>query len=948
VPGDRHDGVLMAVPELVARSAEIAVLHRLLDETPAHGSSVVIRGEPGVGKSALLDVVGAAARNREWRVLRTEGTPAESNLALAALHKLLRPVMGKLHRLAGPHQDALRGVFGLADRPAPDMFRLALAVMDLLAEAADPGPLLVLVDDTHWIDRSSAEVLTFIARRLDSDPILFVATSRPGSDDALAQGGLAELPVPALAAGPAATLLDSVAPDLGPDLRRSVLDAAAGNPLALLELPTAMRRDGPGPALPGLLPITQRLELSFAARAVVLPSVTRDLLLLAALNDSPRLSELLAAAGVLGAGEVGLGDIEPATSVGLLEIDREAVRFRHPLVRSAIYGSTSPSRRQAGHAALAAVLLDDPDRRIWHQAAAVLGTSEEVAAELERMAARARHRGAVQGAVAALERAAELSAGQPQRTRRLITAAEVAVDAGRTGESRRILQQVQNLPLQTSERLRVESVAELTDEAMGGGPERVRALVGLADRARLAGDRNLALGFLLRAATRCWHVHAGSDAGQRVLAGLDRLRPDPADPRALVIAAYADPVGRGPEVGTLLTRRGFRHRERPDHLLLLGHAAAVTGDFRRSETICAAAADGLRADGRLGLLAHALALQAWSALRRSRWQVALPAAQECVRLAQETRQPIVEVTGLAAQAAMAGIRGDEQDAGTKADAAERLATATRNTIGLAITQLARGLTSAGAGRPAEAFDQLYRMYQPGDPAHHQMQAWWALGSLAEAAARSGGQDGARTELARAELARFEPLAGPATTAGVDLARRYARAVLAPTGTAEDAFRDALEADWTDWPFDHGRVLLSYGGWLRRQQRVLESRSWLRDAREAFDSTEALPWADRARRELRAAGEASSAPVRTAWSDLSPQELQIAQLAAAGLGNKEIGQRMFLSHRTVGSHLYRLFPKLGVTSRAQLRHALPDPESSLARQLGQVAPAGPAIRRRADP
>ncbi len=916
----------MADPVLFARQAEVDTLDRLLATARERGSSLVIRGAPGVGKTALLDAMDRRTCDLGWRVLRTEGTPSEKRLPLAALHRLLRPVMDSVDKLPAPQRDALRGAFGLVDVPPPEIFLVALAALGLLAEVAAQAPVAVLVDDMHWLDRSSAEVLTFVARRIESDPVLLLVATRTVDDDLLTYGALPEVTLQPLDELTAAALLDQAAPDLIEPSRQSILTAAEGNPLALLELPKALGQSQ-GSMLPGLLPVTQRLKSAFAARAADLPAVTEDLLLLAALNDSDSLTEILAGARALRSEDVTLEGFAPAISAGLVEVTQSSVRFRHPLIRSAIYQSSSLHRRQRAHAALSSVLHDDGDRRVWHRAAATLGTDEGVATELEQLGSRAERRGTIPGAISALERSAELTGSPVQRGRRLVRAADLAHQIGQSSQVDRLLDEAEPLLQHSRDRLRWEWVREVSDRALQGGAARVDALVEMADEARQQSDVDLAVDILLGAGTRCWNLALDDEVGERVVAATERLGLEATDPRQLVINAYASPLRRGAAVIELLPRRQVLRGLQPDRLLLAGHAAACVGAFSEAEAICAAAADGLRRLGRLAPLSRALMLQAWAAARRSRWQVAIPAAEECVRLAVETHQPIVVATGLAAQATVAAVRGDLVSAADLAMRAEQSALANSNNIGLGLTQVARALSAAGEGRSSQAFDLLWRIYQDNDPAHQRMQGCWSIGIFAEAAAHSGHRDEAL-----AELARLEPLAGGTPSPGVQIPLSFARAVLAEPDAAEEHFAVAVAQDLSDWPFEHGRLMLAYGGWLRRQHRVSQSRSLLRAAREDFDRIGARPWAERARRELRAAGESSARPTTQAWDTLSPQEMQIAMLVAEGLGNKEIGERLYLSHRTVGSHLYRIFPKLGISSRAQL-------SSALAASVGPAAAAG---------
>lgn len=901
---------------MVGRATELTALGHALGQAARSGRGLLLCGDPGVGKSALLDAVGRMAAVQDWRVLHTDGTPAEQRLPLAGLHKLLRPLHHELTRLTRARRETLEGAFG-SPRAAADVFGVALACLDLLSIAATSAPVAVLVDDVHWLDRSTADVLAFVARRLEADPVLLVAVSRY-RDQELVDAGLPVLEVGLLDQAMSAALLDRSWPHLSPATRSAVLAAAAGNPLALLELPLSLSNVSPGDPVGGGLPLTRRLERGFLGRAQELPAATQDLLLVAAVDDSDDVDEVVTAASVLAGTRRDVEDLDPAANDGLVRVSSATIDFRHPLVRSAVQQGASARRRRAAHAALASV-VDDPDRRAWHRASAVVGRDESVAADLEDVAVRALRRGSAPGSLQALERAAALSGSGAARGRRLLRAAELAAQAGRAPASRGYLDRARPLLGDLHDQLRLQAVEELTDESMHGGSARVDALIRLAEQARQQDDDDLALRFLLRAAMRCWHHNFSPDVERRVVAATDRLPVDDQDPRRLVILGYASPFERGAEVLDLLARRPLDPDDDPADLLMCGYAAACIGGYQEAELYCTAAADRLREQGRLTLLTEALSLLTWSTLRRNRWQVAAPAAEECVRIAREIRQPVPEVAGLAASAAIAGLRGDDAAADAFAVQAEQLATATGNTIGLAVTHVARGLTAAGRGLPEEAFEQFWHLYAPLDPAHQRMQACRSIGHLAEAAVRTG-----HRHQARIELARFESLAAGTSGAGVLVAMRTARALLAEPDDAEHAFETALVADWSDWAFEHGRLLLAYGSWLRRSQRIAESRTQLRAAVDEFVRSGTRPWAEQAHRELRAAGETRTQrprPAAEAWQRLSPQEAHIARLVVEGLSNKEIGQRLYLSPRTVGSHLYRMFPKLGVTSRTQLAHTL---------------------------
>ncbi len=407
-----------------------------------------------------------------------------------------------------------------------------------------------------------------------------------------------------------------------------------------------------------------------------------------------------------------------------------------------------------------------------------------------------------------------------------------------------------------------------------------------------------------------------------------------------------DLVDRAHEGGGALVLRGEAGIGRSSRLAaashhgatrLLGSAALVLGAFDLAAGFPAAAAAGLRAQGRLGHLARVLVLHAWAATHLADWNVALPAAEEAGRLAAETGEPLWAAGAQVVKAVLAAVRGDQEVADALAAAAEQAVPPIGASFMLAIVQLARGLSALGGGRHAEGYQHLRRMFDPADPAYHPVIRCWAIGELAEAAVHSG-----HAAAARALLEELEPLAAQTPSPWFHVGMRYARPLLADDQDAEARFQAALSADLTRWPLARARLLLAYGAWLRRQRRVAESRAPLRAAREAFDGLGALPWGERARQELRAAGETSShRRTPQAWDQLTSQELQIAQMAAGGLSNREIGQQLYLSHRTFGSYLYRVFPKLGITSRSQLRAAL-DSRDRLARLIGRLRAARVAV------
>jgi DNA-binding CsgD family transcriptional regulator/tetratricopeptide (TPR) repeat protein len=912
-------GCEMTVLPLVGRERELGALEDLVDGVGDHGGALVLCGEPGIGKSALLAMANRHATDRGMQVLAATGVQSEAHLPFAGLHQLLRPIIAGAMGLPVRQRMALLAAFGMADVAAPDRFIIALAALELLADTAASGPVLVAVEDAQWLDRPTGDVLAFIARRLESEPIVLLAAVREGHASALGEAGLPELRLEGLDAAAADTLLTAHAPPLASRVRERLLAEAMGNPLALLELPVALGSDQLGEgALPEWLPLTARLERAFAARLSELSAMTRRLLLVAAVDHDGILAEVLAAAAILERTdtEVAVEALTPAVDARLVEIDELGVRFRHPLVRSAIHQAASFHERHAAHAALAQVLVDQPDRRAWHRAASVVGPDETVAGELEELAARAQRRGGLGVAAAALERAARLGEDPAGQGNRLLRAAELELELGRRDLVVGLLQEAEPLQLAEVERRRMLWLREMLDPSSLGDAAKLRSMVDAAARVAADGDQDLAVNLLWRAAQRCFWGDPGQQARDQVLAATERLHLDDGDPRLLAILAYVAPVERGRVIIDRLSRLASDVGGDAQATGLLGTAAMVVGAFDLAAGFLAAASAGLRAQGRLGHLARLRTLQAWSAVYLADWKGAMPAAEEASQLAAETREPLWAASAQVVKAMLAGLRGEREVADTLAAHAEQAAYPIGARFLLAIAQLSRGLAALGVGRHDDAYEHLGRVFDRADVAYHPFTPTWALSALPATTPHSGHRDAAR-----AVLEELEPLAAQTPSSWFQAGMSYARPLLADDQDAEPLFQAALDSDLVRWPLLRPRLLLAYGVWLRRQRRVAESRAPLRAARDSFDAIGAIPWGERARQELRASGEASHRPSPQAWDQLSPQELQIAQLAADGFSNREIGQQLYLSHRTVSSYLYRVFPKLGISSRSQLRAVL---------------------------
>ena len=459
-------------------------------------------------------------------VLTTAGVQTEAHLPFAGLHQLLRPVRERAVELPPVQRDALDAAFGLTGEVAPEHYRIAMASLDLVSDVAGDAPVLLVVEDAHWLDRPTADVLAFVARRIESDPIVLLAAARDGYPSALIDAGLPEHRLAGLDDATATELLGAAAPSLPPTARNRVLREAAGNPLALLELPAVTAHPDGEPSLPGGLPLTERLERAFVSRVSDLPDATRLVLLVAALSDGDAVSEILQAAAIVAATPLDLDAAEPAVEAALIDLDVNSIRFRHPLMRSAVRQSAGVQQRRRVHEALAETLDADPDRRVWHRAALMSGTHEELACELEEAGARARSRGAIDVAVTALRRAVQLSAPS-HRARRMFATAELAYERGRPDIAVPMLREIERLDLEPLDVARARFLSELMDARALADHSRVAGLIATAEQAGAAGDRELHHNLLWIAAARTWWSNPSPDTRQLIVDAADRAGPPP-------------------------------------------------------------------------------------------------------------------------------------------------------------------------------------------------------------------------------------------------------------------------------------------------------------------------------------------------------------------------------------------------------------------------------------
>jgi len=919
--GDNQRG--MGASGLVGRDAEMAQLDRALAEAAEHGGALFVTGAAGIGKTSLLNVAATDARSRDYKVLAITGLESEADLPYAGLHQLLQPVLPSAGALPGPQKNALLTAFGMRPGAPPEVFLVGLATLSLMDEVADERPLVVVADDFQWLDGATSSVLSFVARRLESTHILLIVGLRETFQAGIQSPRLPEIQVEPLSETASADLLVSVAPDLDIQTRRLILDEALGNPLALLELPRAFRlqgTDGREGALRSI-PLTDRLERTFSAQAGQLPKLTQAALLLIALDKDPTVSDVLGAMRKQVGEEVTVDVLQPALDAGFVSVAGSTVRYRHPLMRSALDQAATAGQRRYAHLALADVIAD-PDRQAWHRAKAVLGEDEGAAADLEITARRAQDRGSPATALGALELAASMTPHGSDRARRLLAAAELAFQLGDPPAMGRLLDSAARLELSPHDVARMTWLREIFHDGAPGDPNAIARLVGVAREAAAGGDRNLSLNLLQGAALRCWWANPGPAAKNLVIDAVEQIAGDVLDPRALEILALAAPVDAASRIATRVREAAQVDDADPSRTLVLAFAAYAAGDRAESIELMDRAAPLLRAQGRLGLLAQLLAVRGWAGINSGQLRDAIHYVEEANHLAIETRQPIWTAISKMGRAALSGLQGEERTAELLiAEATEPVASLGLSIV-LAKAEFSRGVTHLTAGRHSDAFDHFIRMFDPRGPAYHEVVAQAAAPYVIECAVRAG-----RNDEARRTMTLLEALGKRTPAALVHVGLRFARPLLADDSEAQGLYELALDAE-PKWPFDFARLEMSYGSWLRRQRRITESRPHLRAAGDMFDALGVQPWADKARAELRASGERIADPSRAPRQPLSPQELQIAQMAASGLSNREIADRLFLSHRTVGAHLYHVYPKLGVASRSELPQALATLEPAL--------------------
>jgi DNA-binding CsgD family transcriptional regulator len=913
---------------LLGRRSECAALDRLVATVRAGPSrALVLRGEAGVGKSALLEYL--VRRASGCGIARAAGVESEMELAFAGLHQLCAPFIDRLERLPGPQRDALGAAFGLQAGDAPDRFVVGLAVLTLLSDAAEERPLVCVVDDAQWLDGASAQALAFVARRLGAESVgLVFAVREPAGERHLE--GLEELVVGGLDDRDAQALLEAVvAGPLDERVRDRIVSETRGNPLALLELP---RGRTPAELAGGFgmnggsesLSPPARIEERFQERLAELPPATRLLLLVAAAEPVGDPLLVWNAAAALG---IEAGASAAAADAGLIELAAR-VRFRHPLVRSAVYGAAAPEDRRRVHEALAdATDADvDPDRRAWHRAQATAGLDEDVAAELEQLAGRARARGGLAAGAAFHERAAELTPDPARRARRALAAAQGKHQAGAPDAALRLLAIAQAGPLDELEQARAQLLHAQITFAATRGRDAPPLLLEAAKRLEPL-DATLAHATYLEAfaaALSADRLARGGDAREVAAAVLaaDWTHGVRESPRAcgLLMDGLALLTRDGYTAGAPGLKealRAFRRAQLSEEealrwLWLACHIARALGDDEAWDELTARQVELARRTGALGVLPVALDDRIHVELFCGRIGVATSLAAEAAAVVEATGSQL----SLRGHIALANWRGQDADALALIEAQRQDVLRRGEGLWLAHTDWGSAVRYNGLGRYDDALAAAERAAEDprglGTPT-------WVLADLIEAAVHSG-----KPERAAVPLARLTEIAEANDTDWSLGFLARSRALLSEEPAAEPLYREALERlGRTRIRVALARTMLVYGEWLRRENRRVDAREQLRAAHELLTDIGMEVFAERARRELLATGETVRKRTVETLDELTPQEAQIGRMAADGYTNPEIAAQLFLSPRTVEWHLRKVFGKLGIRSRRQLRTALPD-------------------------
>ncbi|MFD5570921.1 ATP-binding protein [Streptomyces cadmiisoli] len=910
---------------LIGRAGDLQRIRDLLG-IGAQGGALLLSGEAGVGKTAVLNVLAEEAHAEGARVLRAAGVEFEASCSYSGLNQVLFPFQESVCELKAPFRDALRVALGFENGPAPERLVVSNAVLLLLQTVAAGAPLLVIVDDLPWLDRASAAVLGFVARRVTGLRMSFLAASRTGSRCLYDGGALPEYRLQPLDEESASHLVSTRFPSLAADCRQSLLVVASGNPLALLELPStlATRR---GPALeqvPTVLPLSQRLKAVFGCRFIGLPQPSQRMLLLAALEGVGDLGVLQAASRQANDG-YDFDDLAPAERDQLVRIDEGArrLRFRHPLIRSAVVEHSTSGERRAAHAALAQVLVDHPERRAWHLGEATLEPNEDVAALLEQAARTTLRRGDAEGGMRTLIRAADLTPNGPDCGRRLAEAAYIGAEStGALPSAQKLLDDARHTATDPQESLHSAAAAALLVLNGDGDVDTAhRLLVCTIEAGTHAYDaQDKALTDALHTLALVCFFGARHDLWQPYYRALEKLTPETPSILSALGKTLSDPARTAAAASEELDRlvEGLVGTTDPVRITRTGTAALYLDRLGSIRPAAWRVVRMGRGGGPARRYLSGLILLCIDDYLTGAWDEATQLADEGVRLCKTHGYRAFAWYFEYVQAILAAARGEADQARAMAERIIRWATPRGAACAAHYGHHAATVAALGSGDFTGAYRHATAVSPAGSLSSHVPHALWVAMDLVEAAVRTNRQGEAADHVRamwEADVASISPRhallmkasAALATTNNDEALQWFAQALAVP--------------DAEKWPFDFARVQLAYGERLRRTKAKDQSRGPLGAALSTFEHLGARPWEERAVAELRVAGYDRRQPGTSKTHTLTPQELEIARLVASGLTNKQAAERLFLSHRTVGAHLYQIYPKLGITSRGMLRDAL---------------------------
>jgi DNA-binding CsgD family transcriptional regulator len=906
---------------LIGRRRELASVRAFIERARSDGEALLIFGEPGVGKTRLLDAAADMASSAGTRVLGASGVEFEAGISFSGLNQLLLPLLAEFMHLTATHRDALNVALGFGDGPAPNRLVVSNASLTLLRHGAAAQPILIVIDDLPWFDRASAEVLKLVARRLSGTRIGVLGASRSGEESFFDRSELPALELQPLDEHAASQLIDTHFPALGPAIRQRILSEAQGNPLALLELPPAWTtgRRSPLEALPRTLPLSRRLQGLFATRIAALPPRTRELMLLMALDGTDDVHVLHVVDGPA------LSDLDPAerARVAYLDPDTHRLAFRHPLIRAAVVELATADERQRANRELAQLWIDQPERRAWHLAEATMEPDEEVAALLEQASHRVLARGDVVASVAALTRAAELSPRAAESNRRLAAAAYVGTDV--TGQLRgavRILDEVRRADPEFTGSLQAASAAAAVLLNADGDVDTAHRLLvtAIENHAAAGGLGDSELKNALHTLLQVCYAGGRDELWEPFERAIARLAPD--IPAALYLGSktMANPVRTPAAVLEQLANEvdELTHELDPTRIVRLAMACNFVDRVPGCRDALWRVVRAGREEGAIASGINALLMLGVDDYWSGQWDDAQSLLDEANALCHIHGYGLLSMAVRAMLALLAAARGDDEAARLLSGQMLQWATPRRVGAVQCFAWQVRTLAALGRGDFEDAYQQASRISPAGTIPRYAHGAQDVLFDLVEAAVHTG-----RNAEAAAHVAAIRESNAAALSSRFALFASGSAAIAAASDSdAVELFEQALAIPGTDrWAFIMARVQLAYGERLRRMLRMAPARIQLIAALETFERLCAQPWIRRAHNELRATGQSRPRADGYAMAPLTAQEREIALLAASGLTNKQIAERLFLSPRTVGGHLHRIFPKLGIATRAALRDAL---------------------------